>query len=72
MKKQHGSIDPLHGLKEVHLDFEKQLFTVNGVDIGKCTDVDIMFHNGEWTVNLCERATLGTKGEYLQKKSLPL
>lgn len=48
MEKRHGSIDPLHGLKEVHLDFEKQLFTVNGVDIGKCTDVDIMFHNGEW------------------------
>lgn len=67
-QNQHCSIDPLRGLKTVSLDFEKKQFSVNGVDIGHCTDVEISFHDGIWTVNLGEQANFTTKGDYIPKK----
>lgn len=53
----------LASLKSVNLDFEKWVFQINGVDIKHCTDVDISFHKGEWSVSVGVGARFNPRGE---------
>lgn len=52
----------LANLKLIKLDFENMVFEINGHNINHCTDVDITFHNSEWSVSICEKQTFGTSG----------
>lgn len=53
----------LDSLKSVNLDFKNWVFQINGVDIKNCTDVDISFHNGEWSVMVSTGACFNRTGE---------
>lgn len=57
----------LYGLRSVVLDFENQVFKVNGVSINHCTDVNITFHNSTWSVSLGESVMFNARGEFKSK-----
>lgn len=60
--REMGNEIILANLKLIKLDFENMVFEINGHSINHCTDVDITFHNGEWSVSICEKQTFGTSG----------
>ena len=60
--RETGNEIILANLKLIKFDFENMVFEINGHSINHCTDVDITFHNGEWSVSICEKQTFGTSG----------
>lgn len=56
----------LKGLKNIQFDFEHMTFEVNGISINDCTDIDIAFHNNEWTVSLGKTAKFTPQGYFRQ------
>lgn len=57
----------LNELKSINLDFEKMSFQINGIDIGDCTDVSIIFHDRKWNVNIAQHGCFTFQGRLINK-----
>lgn len=60
-------VQDLEPLESINFDFKNKIFRINGVDVKNCTDVDISFHNGTWSVNVGVGACFDTNGEWKKR-----
>lgn len=64
MDKEKFPFGILSELKMIHFDFENKIFEINGIDIGHLTDVDISFHNREWSLTLTQKGIFTINGKH--------